>query len=187
MLKLHFDSFIEKAINSNNKKQINKFQTTSELLEDTYQTIRSMAHVENDSDVHQSLVHSVKNLAANISNTNKLNIEVIDFGLDDTIHQETEFIIFRIIQELITNIIKHAKAENVSIDLNLFDNAFGLVVSDDGIGFDTEKTFTDNKSGIGLNSIKEKMVELNGTFVVDSSLENGTTIMIEIPLKQNII
>jgi len=182
VLKLQFDSFVDSEITKNNNKLKNRLISTSGLLEDTYQTVRSMSHVESKSEVQQSLVHSVKALAANISNSNKLAIEVIDFGLEESINHKIEIFSLRIIQELLTNTIKYANAKKATIDLTLFDNVLGIIVSDDGIGFDIKNR---NKKGVGLKSIEERILKLNGSINIDSGLGNGTTIIIELPIKQN--
>lgn len=182
VLKLQFDSFMENETAKKNKQLFKELQSTSNLLEDTYQTVRSMSHVESNREIQQSLVHSVKVLAANISNSNQLSIEVIDFGLEQSINHKIEITVLRIIQELITNIIKYAKANKVTIDLTLFDNTLGIIVSDDGIGFNSKKLKT---KGLGLKSITKRVLKLNGTINIDSGLGNGTTIIIELPIKQN--
>jgi signal transduction histidine kinase len=182
VLKLQFDSFMDNESTKQNKQFINGLKNTSNLLEDTYQTVRSMSHVESKREIQQSLVHAVKTLAVNISNSNKLVIEVIDFGLEQPLNHKIEITTLRIIQELLTNIIKYAEAQKVTIDLTLFDDILGIIVSDDGIGFKTSKI---KNEGLGLKSIKKRVLKLNGTVNIDSGLGNGTTIIIELPIKQN--
>jgi signal transduction histidine kinase len=182
VLKLQFDSFMDNESTKQNKQFINGLKNTSNLLEDTYQTVRSMSHVESKREIQQSLVHAVKTLAVNISNSNKLVIEVIDFGLEQPLNHKIEITTLRIIQELLTNIIKYAEAQKVTIDLTLFDDILGIIVSDDGVGFKTSKI---KNEGLGLKSIKKRVLKLNGTVNIDSGLGNGTTIIIELPIKQN--
>ena len=181
ILKLQFDGFIDEAEINKDEKLLSKFINTSELLEDTYQTVRSMSHVENSSKINKNLSHLVKTLASNINNTKQTNIEITDFGLENIANQKIEIIAFRIIQELVTNAIKYAKSNNVAIDITFFDNLLNIIVFDDGIGFDT--SILKNK-GIGLNSIQEKIINLQGTFSIDTGLGNGTTIIIELPVNQ---
>jgi len=184
VLKLQFDSFIENAINNNNKEQINRFKSTSGLLEETYQSVRSMSHIESNREVQQSLIHAIRSLATNITKSNKFEIEITDFGLENPINPKIEIFTLRIIQELLTNIIKYSNAEKISIDLTLFENALGIIVSDDGIGFDLSKLKYQNK-GFGLKSINDRVTKLGGMITLDSGLGNGTTVIIELPIKQN--
>lgn len=89
--------------------------------------------------------------------------------------------IYRIIQELSTNIQKHANATNVNIHLIGHQNHLIIMAEDNGIGFD-EKTI---KRGIGLNNIKRRVTLYDGKMKIDSKKGNGTTIIIEIPYEKN--
>ncbi len=181
VLKLQFDSIIEHAF-IDEKKQVKILNSTGILLDETYNVVRSMAHVENAGVIaEQGLVPSVKKLAANISMANKTQIEVTGFGLDKHINNTIEIAIFRIIQELITNIVKHSKANKATIDINIFDDELTIIVSDDGVGFDVNKAAS--RLGMGITSIKVRVERINGTFVIDSVLGKGTTSIIEISLK----
>ncbi len=185
VLKLHFDGFTENALIANNSKQVEEFASTAALLDETYQVVRSMSHAESDRVIIQSLIHSLRVLAASISNTNKISIEITDFGFEESsLSQKTEMFVLRIIQELITNMIKYANATKASIDLTLYDNELNIIFSDDGVGFDKD-TLLNNGLGMGLKSIKDRVNKLNGTFEIDTGLNNGATFIIELPIKQN--
>ena len=95
-------------------------------------------------------------------------------GLKDVLKVE----IYSILQELITNTLKHAKAKTVEVHLNLHDNIFQLIYEDDGIGFDQNIT----ARGIGLENVKERLGQLSGNVNIDSVLNRGTAITIEIPV-----
>jgi len=85
--------------------------------------------------------------------------------------------VYRIIQELATNIQKHAYATNVNIYLTGHQNHLTIMAEDNGIGFD-EKTI---KRGIGLNNIKRRVTLYDGKMKIDSKKGNGTTIIIDMP------
>jgi signal transduction histidine kinase len=181
ILKLNFDTFKEKI--ESEKEDVGMLLSNTEgLLAEAYKKVRSMAHA-NQAGVlaNLGLVESVKKFAKNISIANKTQIEVIDFGLERHLDSNFEIAVFRIIQELVTNIVKHANAKNATIDMTLFDESFGLIVEDDGVGFD----FSDNDikdNGIGLGSIKRRVENLEGQFSVDSNPDVGTTIIIDVPV-----
>ena len=88
--------------------------------------------------------------------------------------------IYRIIQELATNIQKHSLATNVNIHLIGHQNQLTIMAEDNGIGFD-EKTI---KRGIGLNNIKRRVTLYDGKMKIDSKPGNGTTIIIDIPYEK---
>lgn len=90
-----------------------------------------------------------------------------------------EVMLYRIIQESVNNILKHAKAKYVSIQLIEYNDSINLMIEDDGVGF--EVASSKNKSGVGLLSIKNRVKSLGGTLTIDSSEGSGTTISVEIP------
>lgn len=187
ILKLQFDNYrasFSKGVDQ--VKQEKLLSNTENVLDQAYKTVRSMAHA-NDSGVMASsgLIGSVKSLANVISDANKMQIEVIDFGFDKNIESTLEITIFRFIQELITNIVKHSNAKKAMIDLTLFDDSIGIIVEDDGVGFDVNQ-ISKNQKGLGLSSIKNRAEHLKGDFSIDTSIGKGTTVLINIPLSEEI-
>jgi hypothetical protein len=120
-------------------------------------------------------------MAEKISSADKIQIEVIDFGLNKRLENNLEISVFRIVQELITNTIKHAEAQNTTINISQFENILNIIIEDDGKGFDINKI--DLKDGMGIQSIKTRIQHLKGTFEVDSTLNKGTSIIINIPVE----
>ena len=88
--------------------------------------------------------------------------------------------VYRIVQELIGNTLKHAKASEISIQLNEYDDSVNLMVEDDGVGFDPLKLR--KEAGIGLENLKARVAKLGGTLNIDSGKGAGTTISIDIPI-----
>lgn len=86
--------------------------------------------------------------------------------------------LFRIIQEAISNIRKHSQANNCVIKILIENNHVVIIISDDGIGFNTNKEY----SGFGLTTMSERTKKIGGTFDLSSSLGSGTTITIKIPI-----
>ncbi len=96
----------------------------------------------------------------------------------ETISAEAKLHCYRIIQESIINCLKYAQAQNCSVSLTLEETIFVIKISDDGIGFDTQKV----KSGIGLKNIAERVALLKGKFKILSALNQGTTLFINVPI-----
>jgi signal transduction histidine kinase len=86
--------------------------------------------------------------------------------------------IYRIIQESLQNIVKHAKAKNVSIFFTQKNGTLQLEVNDDGVGFDSSK----KKKGIGLKNIQSRIQKLHGELNILSSKKNGTSLKIKFPI-----
>jgi two-component system sensor histidine kinase DegS len=94
---------------------------------------------------------------------------------------EKELILFRIVQEALHNIIKHAKASSIHITLHFADPILKLTLVDNGQGFATHKLNQPN----GLLNMKKRTDLLNGQFDIQSALGEGTTIQIKIPLYES--
>ncbi len=180
-VKLHFEHLKRNRANPEITGNESFYIKTNELLDEAYQKVRTIAHEKNSGVMaQQGLLPALKNLAKKISHTNQLQIEVQDFGIEQRLENTLEISLFRIIQELITNIIKHAQATEVSISLTNHDAMLNLMIEDNGIGFDA--TILPQKEGMGLNSIEKRIEHLEGTFEIDSSIGKGTNIIIDIPL-----
>ena len=91
---------------------------------------------------------------------------------------DQETAIYRIVQEALTNIVKHAKANSVSIIVMASGETVRLVIEDDGTGFDPEKV---REGALGLVGIRERVVILGGRFELESAPGDGTTIVVELP------
>ncbi len=176
--KLQFDHLSKTISEANPNDEI--FQKTKKLLEDAYQEVRSMAHLKNSGVIAKNgLLPAVEKLATNAS-SKELHIEVSHFGLEGRLDSTLEITLFRIIQELVTNIIKHAKASEASISLTQREDVLSIIVEDNGIGFPANKMV--EKNGMGLSSVETRVEHLEGTLEVDSQPLKGTSILIDIPL-----
>jgi signal transduction histidine kinase len=91
---------------------------------------------------------------------------------------DTETTLYRITQEALTNVVKHAQANHVSIVLTRRDGSVSAVIEDDGRGIESE----DNREGLGLVGMRERVALVGGTFTVESSPGSGTTLSIEVPV-----
>ena len=90
-----------------------------------------------------------------------------------------ETVLYRVICELITNTLRHAQAQNISIVLRHDEKNVVLNYSDDGIGFDIDNL---PHKGMGLSNMESRIKSINGTFVIDSSHKNGTHVSINISI-----
>ena len=93
----------------------------------------------------------------------------------------TELAMYRIVQEALTNIARHANATQALIRLEKLDNQVGLIVQDDGCGFDVHAVMHDSNCGIGLLGIQERVELMGGVLQLESS-DKGTRLSVEIPI-----
>lgn len=149
------------------------------LADETYKEVRKIAHNKNfGALINQGLIPSVKNIAGEISMAENLQIDVININVNKRIKNNIEIQVFRIVQELLTNIIKHAGATEATIQFSEDENGLNIMVEDNGKGFDINKvTF-----GLGLTNIEKRIENIDGNLVIDSTPGNGTTVILTIPL-----
>ncbi|OBX23088.1 MULTISPECIES: ATP-binding protein [Bizionia] len=100
-----------------------------------------------------------------------------DISWED-ISNKTKIHIYRMLQESLQNIFKHAEANRVDISFNMKKNVIWLQIADDGSGFDSQKA----KKGIGLKNMHSRVSEFDGELDIASKKDNGTTITIKIPI-----
>ena len=159
-----------------------KFISLRVNMAKTYEAVRSKSHDWfNASDKLQELSFEkqVKLLTDHALPNNRYHktIHIDDQSLVN-VDTDTRIALLRIIQEAITNIIKHAKAKNVDILIYSEENNLILTISDDGIGLDEKKS---SGNTIGLDSIRRRIQYLNGETTINSTAK-GTEIMISLPL-----
>ena len=163
-------------------KENQLFEKTDSLIDEAYQEVRNISHLKNLGVIgSHGLEIAVKKMAEKMSILKKLTINVIPFGLNERLDNQKEITLFRMIQELCTNIIKHSQATEVNIYLTQHNKTdINIIIEDNGKGFDIKKIAT--KDGIGLKSIEKKVEQMEGTFTIDSVINKGTTIIIDLPI-----
>ena len=180
-VKLHFEHLKNNRDNPKADNVEELYAKTDNLLNEAYQKVRTIAHEKNSGVMaNQGLLPAIKNLAKKVSYGNHLTIDIQDYGLEQRLDNHIEITIFRIIQELITNIIKHANATEIQISLTNHDAMLNIIVEDNGKGFDAKKL--PQKEGMGLATIEKRIEHLEGTFEIDSTPGKGTNIIINIPI-----
>ncbi len=91
--------------------------------------------------------------------------------------------LYRILQEALTNIIKHSQASQVWVDLSMEDEIVNLTVQDNGIGFNEDKT---QSNGIGLTGLRERITIAGGTLNINSTPRHGTILSAQFPLSNHV-
>lgn len=102
-------------------------------------------------------------------------------NFDERLSPMIEINVYRVIQEALHNMLKYARAENTWIELNKQGERLIVRINDDGVGFDLKM----KKSGLGLLHMKERISQLDGTTTIESSPGKGTSITLDIPLKES--
>jgi two-component system, NarL family, sensor kinase len=128
------------------------------------------------------LVEALQDFANNISSGKLLKVSLQTFGMEKRLNSSTEIMLYRIIQELVNNIIKHAHATEAMIQINREENRLSLVIEDNGRGFDTKEA--EEKRSMGMTTVKSRVDYLNGRLTIDSRENIGTTVMIDLLINE---
>lgn len=182
IVKVHFKS-VEESLEALKETTIQQYRDANTLLDEACDEVRKIAHDMTSGVLMKfGLVTALEELKATVDATHQLKINLIDIGLDERLTYDYEINVYRIIQELITNALKHARASEMTIQLFRKDNRLSIVVEDNGQGFVPKEA--EKKGGIGLKNIEGRTNKLEGELSIDSGLGSGTTITIDIPIKE---
>ncbi len=155
-----------------------QIQETKSVVKETVQEIRSLSKVlNNDVVLKNGLLESLK---VELERFNKLNFLEASYEIKGDIvpiKSTNETIIFRIIQEFLSNVIKHAKALNLFVILDYKENSLEITVTDDGVGFDTEQKTTSS----GMETMQSRANLLNATMEITSEIGKGSKLFLKYP------
>jgi PAS domain S-box-containing protein len=150
----------------------------------TYQEIRSMSHRLHPAVLTDlGLEPALESYLSDISRYSKLDIDFKMVGFEKRLDTETETVLYRIAQEVVTNTLKHSGAELFKLFIVRSYPHIIFIAEDDGVGFDPDK-LDKGKQALGLLCIRERVASLGGTFSLCSSKGEGTRIRIEIPVPE---
>ncbi len=130
------------------------------------------------------LVSSIKELLSDFEMSTGININFFTHNIPSMLEKEKELAIYRITQEALNNIVQHTHATTVHVSLVMKESKISLSIEDNGTGFDLEKTMenTQGQSPFGLLIMQERAEQLNGEFRIESEIEKGTYVSVEIPV-----
>lgn len=180
-VKLYFNSLNTKIdkYQGENKLQYDKANT---LLDEAVQEVRRISHnLVSGILMKFGLSPALKDLCETVEGTQQIKIKLTTHGIDERLENQIEISSYRIIQELLSNILKHAKATEVNLSITRQDGNLNIMIEDNGIGFDIKR----NHEGIGLKNIRSRIEKLHGTINFDSVIDRGTIVNIDIPIEHN--
>ncbi|WP_395043541.1 sensor histidine kinase, partial [Flavobacterium sp.] len=145
-----------------------------------FSELRSISHNLSLNFLEEKKFDSLlEDLITNCKDRKEFDIELYVYPIEElnAISYTIKLHIYRILQELLSNISKHAKARHVSLSITKYDYALNIILEDDGIGY-TKK----HEKGIGLKNVRERVILLGGSIKIENN--NGTTLIIDIPINE---
>jgi two-component system, NarL family, sensor kinase len=154
------------------------FERSLDMIDTSIQELRRVAHnMMPEILLKYGLDEAVKEYCDKINATGLIKINYQSHGLEDRVEKTAEIIVYRIIQELLNNILKHSGATEGFVQLVRQENRLNIVVEDNGRGFAVDQTA--GKKGAGLSNVRSRVDYLKGQLEIHSEPGKGTLVNIE--------
>ncbi|RJE72030.1 hypothetical protein BGP76_08095 [Reichenbachiella sp. MSK19-1] len=182
----HFGSLlatIKVNINGIEEESIPNHYTLTTLVDQACNDIRNMSHSLNMGiSENFGLVSALKELSEHLRQSGDLEVEFSASMCGHALAADEEITIYRIVQELVSNVLKHSHATKLSILLTCFEEEqiMNIMVQDNGRGFDTKNK--PKSGGIGVETLNKMVADKQGDIKFDSNTISGTTVIIDLPL-----
>lgn len=157
--------------------EANMYEVSLKLIDDACAEVRTISHnMMPGTLVDLGLVAALKDLAEKISRSGLLEVKIRTHGKLDKLKESVEISLYRVMQEILNNVISHAKARQVTVDIERTDDKLNIKVRDDGIGM-TEST-AKKSAGIGWKNIFSRIEMVNGQIAIHPASAGGTEVAI---------
>lgn len=154
-------------------------QNVIQMLTDSLNDLRNLSRsLSSEFIANNGFVKSLENEIEQLNRTGRFNLKLLTIGNPIFLNGDRDLFLFRMVQEGLNNIIKHAEATQIEIRLHYQEHDLEIKIIDNGVGFDVESVVDSN----GLKNIKSRAKLLNGSAVIKSVIGNGTNLEIKIPL-----
>ncbi|MBF9223553.1 tetratricopeptide repeat-containing sensor histidine kinase [Hymenobacter ruricola] len=163
-------------------------QNALDGVEDSFREVRSISHnLMPNALIKRGLAQAVRDFLDKVTPDGrlKINLEVVGLDRGGRLEPTVENVLFRVIQELVQNILKHARATEVTLQIIRHAEELTVLVEDNGVGFDPAALGPD--AGIGLKNIESRMAYLGGRANFDATPGHGTSVTLEMPLTNALV
>jgi signal transduction histidine kinase len=152
-------------------------------------SVRNLSHLLHPSALDDlGLVVALESQLADFRRRHEIVVEFVHTGMEGRHSDETERAVYRIVQEALTNIARHAHASTARVALDADASHCRVIVEDDGIGFDvSDAERPGSRRGLGLLGIRERVTQLQGTVTIESRRSSGTRIEVDLPQLGSIV
>lgn len=174
-IKIYLDLLESSELSEKQKGLVDKLQVSAQFAIDE---VRAIAHDMNNSALnYYGFQKAVEQLCSALNETKNIQIQS-HISISREIPTNSARDVYQVIQELVTNTLKHANASEIRLEITVSHDEMNVIFEDNGNGFDPRQEHV----GIGLNSIQLRVEKYQGIFTVDSQHDRGSTFIIEIPL-----
>lgn len=151
-----------------------------EIVDQAVKEVRDVSHnLASTQFADFGLSEALGQLKSTIENVGEVKFEVYLHPSTSKLEQKVTIELYRIVQELLSNTLKHADANEISVQTNFTENIFNLIYEDNGRGFDPFKV----QRGMGLDNMRARVKKIGGVMNIDAEIGRGTIVIIEINQK----
>ncbi len=162
------------------EEQQRRFDRVLGMVDDGFKEVRTISHNMMPWALHKTgLAKVVKQFICNVEN-GSISFNFFSKGFDEPFNDTVELILYRVLQESVNNVIKHAGADRVDVSLIRDERSISLTIEDNGRGFDASDP--DFNAGMGLGNLRSRINFLKGKVDIDSQPGSGTLISVYIPV-----
>ena len=171
------------SIKTNNQNEaLRQLQLVQDMTEDNARVVRNLSLLLRPTMLDDlGLLAALKWLAREVSRSNTLQVDVAAEDCPDDLPEEHRTCVYRVVQEAVRNVSRHAAARHVRIHVKREARILSVSVQDDGKGFDPE-----HETGLGILGMRERITRLGGTLRVESERGRGTIISFKLPLPEDL-
>lgn len=178
--KMNLSSFESELAFANDEQRV-RFEKIIHLVDESCKEVRSVSHnMMPNALLKSGLASAVREFTDKID-SKVIRINLHTEGLDERLDTDVETVLYRVIQECVNNVIKHAKANHLEISMIRDQDGISATIEDNGQGFDVSDP--EKFEGIGLKNINTRLEYLKGTVEYDSKPGKGTLVAIHVPAK----
>ncbi|MDQ3021021.1 MAG: SMP-30/gluconolactonase/LRE family protein [Bacteroidota bacterium] len=158
-----------------------------EISEQSSATIKDVRNIAYDLHPHQldklGFTKTIRSIINDVSKSTNIKFDFETDNVDEVLSKESEINLYRVVQESITNIIKHSMASEATLKVSRLEDSLLISITDNGHGFDVNnKEFLEAKHGFGISGIMERIKFMKGEIKFESEINKGTTLRFKIPI-----
>jgi two-component system NarL family sensor kinase len=177
-INLHF-SVVTEGVSKLNQSHKKSLETAQNLMDQAVDEVRRISHNMISGDfMEYGLLATTESLVKTINNTKSISIDLTTIGTPIRFSHNMEIGIYRIIQEILSNALKHAKAKKIKLVIEFRKKEMKVFIEDDGVGFNPKQ----EAKGLGIKGIENRVSSMKGSVEFDSMAGKGTTINFGIPI-----
>ena len=174
---------LSEELNLQTEGQQQQLDNALSVVDESFREVRSISHnLLPNALIKRGLARAVRDFLDKLAPNGrlKINLEVVGLDRGGRLEPTVENVLFRVIQELVQNILKHARATEITLQIVRHEHELTVLVEDNGVGFDPAAL--GEEAGIGLKNIESRMAYLGGRVEFDAAPGRGTTVTLEVPL-----